>query len=55
MRECDGDKTVFEEIADGQDLITVHNFKVACLTAYTWVVLTLKGLTNSRKEKKKTR
>ncbi|WP_421846392.1 energy-dependent translational throttle protein EttA [Marinomonas sp.] len=28
MRELDGDKTVFEEIADGQDMITVHNYKV---------------------------
>ncbi|MDE8604281.1 energy-dependent translational throttle protein EttA [Marinomonas sp. RSW2] len=28
MRELDGDKTVFEEIADGQDMITVNNYKV---------------------------
>ncbi|ADZ89791.1 energy-dependent translational throttle protein EttA [Marinomonas mediterranea] len=28
MRELDGDKTVFEEISDGQDMITVHNYKV---------------------------
>ncbi|MCW4628796.1 MULTISPECIES: energy-dependent translational throttle protein EttA [Marinomonas] len=28
MRELDGDKTVFEEIADGLDMITVHNYKV---------------------------
>ncbi|MFT2110891.1 energy-dependent translational throttle protein EttA [Marinomonas sp. 2405UD68-3] len=28
MRELDGNKTVFEEIADGQDMITVHNYKV---------------------------
>lgn len=28
MRELDGDKTVWEEIADGQDMITVHNYKV---------------------------
>ena len=28
MRELDGDKTVFEEIADGQDMITVHNYRV---------------------------
>lgn len=28
MRELDGEKTVFEEIADGQDMITVHNYKV---------------------------
>lgn len=28
MRELDGEKTVFEEIADGLDMITVHNYKV---------------------------
>jgi ATP-binding cassette ChvD family protein len=28
MRELDGNKTVFEEIADGQDMITVNNYKV---------------------------
>ncbi|RDL44070.1 energy-dependent translational throttle protein EttA [Marinomonas piezotolerans] len=28
MRELDGEKTVFEEISDGQDIITVHNWKV---------------------------
>ena len=28
MRELDGDKTVWEEISDGQDMITVHNYKV---------------------------
>ena len=28
MRELDGDNTVFEEIADGQDMITVNNYKV---------------------------
>ncbi|GGN29229.1 MULTISPECIES: energy-dependent translational throttle protein EttA [Marinomonas] len=28
MRELDGDKTVFEEVADGLDMITVHNYKV---------------------------
>ncbi|MGO3345634.1 MAG: energy-dependent translational throttle protein EttA [Marinomonas sp.] len=28
MRELDGEKTVFEEIADGQDMITVHSYKV---------------------------
>ncbi|TPE54047.1 energy-dependent translational throttle protein EttA [Maribrevibacterium harenarium] len=28
MRELDGEKTVFEEISDGQDMITVNNWKV---------------------------
>ncbi|MGR0280183.1 energy-dependent translational throttle protein EttA [Marinomonas dokdonensis] len=28
MRELDGEKTVWEEISDGQDMITVHNYKV---------------------------
>ncbi|SBT16070.1 putative ABC transporter ATP-binding protein [Marinomonas gallaica] len=28
MRELNGDNTVFEEISDGQDIITVHNWKV---------------------------
>ncbi len=29
MRELDGDKTVWEEISDGLDMITVNNFKVS--------------------------
>lgn len=29
MRELDGEKTVWEEISDGLDMITVHNFKMS--------------------------